>query len=286
MDCKLIFDIGAHNGDDTAYYRHQGFRVVAIEANPELAQMIRERFPDDVTNGSVIVENVAITEREGQTPFFICEHGSIYSSIDFATAASHGKVVKEIIITGTTLPALFNRHGVPYFVKVDIEGADHLCIRSLCNSGDLPSYVSFEVDNDAYDLVRHLVCVGYNGFRLVSQQNWGAVMIPKPGTLLNLAWSARQVARLSLRRIPWLHRIIKATAKGAMHRGFYRRPRLANDEFSKQYTFTRGHSGPLPWEMEHWNNVPEFFNILYCSVTSGLIGSSWYDIQARISRTI
>lgn len=33
----LIFDIGANNGDDTAFYLKKGFRVVAIEADPALA---------------------------------------------------------------------------------------------------------------------------------------------------------------------------------------------------------------------------------------------------------
>ena len=28
----LIYDVGMNNGDDTAYYLHKGFRVVAVEA--------------------------------------------------------------------------------------------------------------------------------------------------------------------------------------------------------------------------------------------------------------
>ena len=36
MEKNLIYDVGMSNGDDTAYYLHRGFRVVAIEANPLL----------------------------------------------------------------------------------------------------------------------------------------------------------------------------------------------------------------------------------------------------------
>jgi len=32
----LVFDIGMHNGDDTAYYLARGYRVVAVEANPSM----------------------------------------------------------------------------------------------------------------------------------------------------------------------------------------------------------------------------------------------------------
>ena len=36
MNPRLIYDVGMHNGDDTAYYLRRGFRVVAIEPNPAL----------------------------------------------------------------------------------------------------------------------------------------------------------------------------------------------------------------------------------------------------------
>ena len=35
-DSKVIFDLGMHNGDDTAFYLSRGFNVVALEANPAL----------------------------------------------------------------------------------------------------------------------------------------------------------------------------------------------------------------------------------------------------------
>jgi hypothetical protein len=33
----LIFDIGMHDGSDTAFYLHQGYAVVGVEADPTLA---------------------------------------------------------------------------------------------------------------------------------------------------------------------------------------------------------------------------------------------------------
>jgi len=42
-DPKLIYDVGMHNGDDTAYYLWRGFRVVAIEPNPELVATAANR---------------------------------------------------------------------------------------------------------------------------------------------------------------------------------------------------------------------------------------------------
>jgi len=41
---KTIFDVGLHKGEDTEYYLTRGFRVVAIEANPDLVLFCTEKF--------------------------------------------------------------------------------------------------------------------------------------------------------------------------------------------------------------------------------------------------
>ena len=37
---NLIYDVGAHLGEDSQHYLAKGFKVVAVEANPDLAQDI------------------------------------------------------------------------------------------------------------------------------------------------------------------------------------------------------------------------------------------------------
>jgi hypothetical protein len=34
----LVYDVGFHQGEDTAFYLKKGFRVVAFEAHPRLAE--------------------------------------------------------------------------------------------------------------------------------------------------------------------------------------------------------------------------------------------------------
>src|SRR4051812_12299597 len=41
---NLIIDVGMHDGGDTAFYLAKGFDVVAVEADPGLAQAGAERF--------------------------------------------------------------------------------------------------------------------------------------------------------------------------------------------------------------------------------------------------
>ena len=53
MDPKLVYDVGMHRGDDTAYYLHKGFRVVGVEANPAMADHLRGRFKSEIATGAL-----------------------------------------------------------------------------------------------------------------------------------------------------------------------------------------------------------------------------------------
>jgi hypothetical protein len=77
---KLIYDVGMNNGDDTAYYLWCGFRVIAIEANPELAADVAQRFAHEIDAGRLTILNVGITAAEGEFTFWICKTNSKFSS--------------------------------------------------------------------------------------------------------------------------------------------------------------------------------------------------------------
>ena len=62
MENDLIFDVGAHKGEDVAFYLSKGFRVIAIEANPEFCQEIADRFKEAISRGSLTVINTAIAQ--------------------------------------------------------------------------------------------------------------------------------------------------------------------------------------------------------------------------------
>ena len=47
MDRSLVYDVGMNNGDDTAYYLHLGYRVVAIDADPTLIERAKLRFEQE-----------------------------------------------------------------------------------------------------------------------------------------------------------------------------------------------------------------------------------------------
>jgi FkbM family methyltransferase len=68
---SLIFDVGMHTGQDTDFYLKKGFDVVAVEANPALVEGARERFRDAIACGRLVIHEVAIADREGETDFYV-----------------------------------------------------------------------------------------------------------------------------------------------------------------------------------------------------------------------
>jgi 16S rRNA A1518/A1519 N6-dimethyltransferase RsmA/KsgA/DIM1 with predicted DNA glycosylase/AP lyase activity len=61
----LIYDVGAHKGEDTRFYLAKGFSVVAIEASPELCASLQNEFPAYVKNGMLNILNAAVAEASG-----------------------------------------------------------------------------------------------------------------------------------------------------------------------------------------------------------------------------
>ena len=48
MEKDLVYDVGLHKGEDTEYYLKKGFRVIAIEANPQLISECKARFREAI----------------------------------------------------------------------------------------------------------------------------------------------------------------------------------------------------------------------------------------------
>jgi FkbM family methyltransferase len=165
----LIYDVGMNNGDDTAYYLHRGYRVVAIEANPELAAAGERRFEKQIGEGRLKILNVALTESGEVLPFWICETRSEWSSFDRAIASRDGSPHHAVHVPCRQFRSIMDEHGVPYYLKVDIEGNDRLCLEAL-TADDLPVYLSFEMEQEAsersFSLLREL---GYDASKCISQ---------------------------------------------------------------------------------------------------------------------
>ncbi|OQP60268.1 hypothetical protein [Niastella populi] len=54
----LIYDFGAHKGDDSGWYLQPGYREVAVEASPQLAKELERKFNLAIVTGKMTGVNV------------------------------------------------------------------------------------------------------------------------------------------------------------------------------------------------------------------------------------
>jgi len=183
----LLYDVGFHKGEDTHFYLKKGFRVVAVEANPALHAAGVARFSDQIRSGQLSLLNAAIAEHDGPIRFFINKRATEWSttSSEFAARNSElGAKSEEVIVPGMRFERILGEFGVPYYLKIDIEGADHLCLRGLQQTAKRPTHVSLESNKTSWagllSEFRDLRALGYQKFKVVSQEGVPQQVCPNP----------------------------------------------------------------------------------------------------------
>jgi len=178
MQDDLIFDIGMHNGMDTEWYLAKGFRVVGVEANPLLARQVADRFSDAIAAGRLVIENVGVADKAGELPFYVNWENDEWSSFDRELGTRNDtrfEIIPVICVNATTL---FERHGTPYFVKIDIEGADDLVVRAVGRLDEKPKYMSVEDNGFTSLLAMH--AAGCRSFKFMDQIEKWRIELPNP----------------------------------------------------------------------------------------------------------
>lgn len=177
----LVFDVGAYCGEDSEFYLALGYRVVAIEAQPELAVALRERFSDAIRAGRYCVVERAIAEKAGEIELFTNSKYPGWATTDAAWARRYehmGSTIGHVRIPAVRFAEVLAEHGMPAYLKIDIEGADSLCIAALEEFAERPDFLSSELDQTSWRKlvrdVRTLERLGYRRFKLVKQGDHGS----------------------------------------------------------------------------------------------------------------
>lgn len=172
----MVMDVGMHCGQDTEYYLSLGHRVVAVEADTDLVASARVRFAEPIRSGRLKLVHCAVSDHEGVESFYIFPGKSEWNTLDPAHAQRNiatGAEYRVVQLPSRTFSSILAEFGVPYYLKVDIEGADLHCLRALEAAPELPELLSFELTmlgpSGAFEAMARLYCLGYRQFKVVDQ---------------------------------------------------------------------------------------------------------------------
>lgn len=185
----LIYDLGLHKGEDTAFYLAKGFRVIAFEADPDLANLCREKFADELASGQlIIVEGAIVDQPDSDTiTFYKNPNVTVWGTIDPNWKERNERMgweSEEITVPVVDFSACLEKYGIPYYIKIDIEGADRFSLQKLGEFELRPDYVSIESSKTSLaeidaelDILEGL---GYNRFKAAQQAIVTRIYAPRP----------------------------------------------------------------------------------------------------------
>ncbi len=178
----LIYDIGMHEGQDTEFYLRKNFRVVAFEADPDLATYCRNRFKEFINREQLtvvegaIVDSATIKAGHHSVRFYKNDRVSAWGTVVAEWADRNqrlGTSNSMIEVKVVEFTNILQHHGVPHYMKIDIEGVDMVCVDALRSFRERPDYLSIESDKTSFANIKReidtLVELGYDSFRAVEQ---------------------------------------------------------------------------------------------------------------------
>jgi len=175
---QLIIDVGMHIGQDTAFYLDKGFRVIAIEANPQLVKAAKIRFSDAIAKNHLEIIEGAIADQSGEVAFYIDHDKTLYASIRPESAGQAGGKLDKVFVPTIQFDEILKRANGLHYLKCDIEMADRFVLEALLRSDRRPKFVSVEAHTLEYAAL--LVTAGYDRFKLINQARYKRWILPVP----------------------------------------------------------------------------------------------------------
>jgi FkbM family methyltransferase len=150
----LIFDVGANQGYKTGIFFRLGAKVVAVEPDDLNQEVLRQKFLTyRMKKKPLVIVPKAVSDKKSIVKMWIDEPGSAKNTLSQKWAETlredkgrfgetlkfeHSKEIETV-----TIEDLIAEYGVPYFLKIDVEGHEPSILRGMRQT--VP-FLSFEVN--------------------------------------------------------------------------------------------------------------------------------------------
>jgi len=120
----LCFDVGANYGNRVSAFLHAKARVVAVEPQKECCDFLEKKY-----GKRIIIINKGLGTKEETKEFYISNISSLstfsnewINTVEASSRFENSTWERKEIVALTTLDKLIEYHGIPAFIKIDVEG--------------------------------------------------------------------------------------------------------------------------------------------------------------------
>lgn len=174
----MFFDIGANVGKWTLANMNSANLIIAVEADPDTYKTLK--IETGFTN-KVIQMNYAVCDsKEDTIDFYKCSVNTI-STMNLEWLASDksrfhgndGREYEKISCKTISLDKIIEKHGMPSLIKIDVEGGEFECIRSLTQKVDILCFEwASELKDIAFLCIGYLFSLGFTKFYIQNEDNY------------------------------------------------------------------------------------------------------------------
>ena len=157
---EYVMDIGANRGRYTQVFLSLGAKVLSVEPHPECLKSLYQ-----IKSSSITILPVAVSDKIGSQTFMLCNEDEV-STLSSEFKEEYGKQEflnwnKEISVKTTTLDAIIAGHNLPTYLKIDIEGYEHLALSQLSHAVPLISFeFTFPFRHHAVTCINQIDSIG------------------------------------------------------------------------------------------------------------------------------
>ncbi len=171
---EMCFDVGANYGNRSRIFLRLGARVVAVEPQQSCVKFLEKEFSK---NKNFVLEKVGLSSQEGVAELSVCPDTPEISTLSekWKSDSRHasGNVWQEKQqIQLTTLDKLIQKHGMPGFCKIDVEGYEIEVLKGLTQPIPVVSFeFTKEFLNDAQECMNLLTAIHDYEFNYSTGEN-------------------------------------------------------------------------------------------------------------------
>lgn len=171
----ICFDIGANIGMWSKANISSFDKIIAVEASPITYAELFKNIDDD----NIITVNYAACDNNNEDiTFYHSTEMNTVSTInkDWLTSTNsrfNNKMYKEITCKTITIDNLIDMYGLPDLIKIDVEGGEYECIKSLTQKVNTLCFEwASEVNDITFKCLDHLLKLGFTKFSMQLEDSY------------------------------------------------------------------------------------------------------------------